>query len=105
MNEEQFRQRAQEEGYGDFQTKDYVPNKDGPLHTHDFSVMLWVVGGQFTLAFEDGTTKYSPGEVCELAANVMHTERAGPGGAKVLLAKRESGASRAAARAASPLNT
>lgn len=97
MNEEQFRHRVQEQGYGDIQTKDYPPNRDGPLHTHEFSVMLLVVGGQFALAFEDGTTNYGPGEVCELAANVMHTERAGPTGAQVLLAKRGPGVSTAAA--------
>ena len=94
MNEDQFRQRVQEQGYGEVQPKDYAPNKDGPLHTHEFSVMLLVVGGQFSLAFEDGTTNFLPGEVCELAANVMHTERTGPLGAKVLLAKREVGASK-----------
>ena len=94
MNEEQFRQRTQEQGYGEVQAKDYVPNKDGPLHTHEFSVMLLVVGGQFSLAFEDHTTNYLPGDICELAANVMHTERTGPLGAKVLLAKREAGASK-----------
>lgn len=92
MNEEAFRQRAREFGYGDFQTKDYVPNRDGPLHTHEFSVMLLVLGGQFGLAFEDRTVNYAPGEVCELPANVMHAERAGPAGAKVLLAKRQPGA-------------
>ena len=97
MNEERFRQLAQEQGYGDFQAKDYVPNNDGPLHTHEFSVMLLVVGGNFTLAFQEGTTNYRPGEVCELAANVMHTERAGPEGATVLLAKRWAGSSPAAA--------
>jgi len=88
MNEDQFRQRAHAQGYADLQLKDYVPNRDGPLHTHDFSVMLLVLGGHFSLGFEDGATSYLPGEVCELAANVMHTERAGPEGAKVLLAKR-----------------
>ena len=93
MNEEQFRQRAQEQGYGNFQIRDYVSNNDGHLHTHDFSVMLLVIQGQFALAFEDGTTDYRPGEVCELAANVIHTERTGPAGAKVLLAKRTSDAS------------
>ena len=93
MNEERFRQLAHEQGYGELQTKDYVPNQDGSFHAHEFSVMLWVVGGHFILAFEDGTTDYRPGEVCELAANVIHTERAGPAGAKVLLAKRGSGRS------------
>ena len=87
MDVEQFRQLAHERGYGEVQNKDYVPNQDGPLHSHDFSVMLLVLGGHFTLAFEDGTTDFRPGEVCELAAEVMHTERAGPAGAKVLLAK------------------
>lgn len=93
MNEEQFRQRAREQGYGDVQAKSYDPNKDGPLHTHEFSVMLLVVEGQFSLAFEDGTKSYLPGEVCELAANVMHAERAGSSGAKVLLAKRQASTS------------
>ena len=88
MNEQHFRQLALERGYGDFQAKAYVPHNDGPLHTHAFSVMLLVTEGHFALAFEEGTTNYRPGEVCELAANVMHTERAGPKGASVLLAKR-----------------
>ena len=96
MNGEQFRKRAQEQGYGDFQTKAYVPNNDGPLHAHEFSVVLLVVHGQFTLAFEDGKSDFRPGEVCELAANVIHTERVGPHGANVLLEKRASGASTAA---------
>jgi quercetin dioxygenase-like cupin family protein len=96
MNEEQFRQRAQERGYGDFQVKEYPPNADSPLHTHDFSVMLWVVSGHFMLAFEDRTDNYHPSESCELAANVMHTERAGPAGAKALVAKKWSSAPAAA---------
>lgn len=90
MNEEQFRQHARKQGYGDFQIKDYPPNNDGPLHAHGFSVMLLVIQGQFTLAFEDGKTDFLPGEVCKLAANVIHTERTGPAGANVLLAKRTS---------------
>ncbi len=90
MNEDLFRQDAQAHGYSDFHVKDFVPNRDGPLHTHEFSVMLLVLEGQFFLAFGDGKAEYLPGEVCELAANVMHVERAGPTGAKVLLAKRGS---------------
>jgi len=86
MNEERIRQVAHEQGYVDLQSKDYVPNTDGPLHRHDFSVIVLIVEGHFTLAFENGTSNYLPGDVCELAANVMHTERAGPEGAKVLLA-------------------
>ena len=88
MTEEAFRQRAHELGYRDIQFKDYAPNTDGPLHVHGFSVMLLVVSGEFSLAFEDGTTTYAPGECCELPAEVVHTERTGAMGAKVILGKR-----------------
>lgn len=88
MNEERFRQITHEQGYVDSQAKDYAPHTDGPLHAHDFSVILLVLEGHFTLAFENGTKSYRPGEVYELAANVMHAERTGPEGAKVLFAKR-----------------
>ena len=97
MDEQRFRQLALERGYGEFQIKTYVAHNDGPLHAHAFSVMLLVTEGHFALAFEDGTSNYRPGEVCELAANVMHTERAGPQGASVLLAKRMAAPSPAAA--------
>ena len=88
MDERQFRQLALEQGYGDFQFKAYPSHNDGPLHTHAFSVMLLVTEGHFSLAFEDSATDYRPGEVCELTAGTMHTERTGPEGANVLLAKR-----------------
>ncbi len=68
--------------------KHHVPGNESPLHTHEFSVMLLVVKGHFILAFEDSTSNYRVGEVGELDANVMHTERTGPTGAKVLSAKR-----------------
>lgn len=88
MNETAFRLRAQEFEYGDIDYKDYPPQGDGPLHTHDFSVMLLVVSGEFSIVGADKTTTYAPGEVCELAAQVPHAERAGARGARVLLAKR-----------------
>ena len=46
MSEEQFRQLVREKGYEEGQFKEYPPNTDGPMHTHDFSVMLIVVGGE-----------------------------------------------------------
>lgn len=95
MTEDQFRQRVQQLGFGDVQVKDYVPNRDGPLHAHEFAVMLLILEGRFALGFENGQTDYQPGELCELAANVLHTERAGPDGAKVLLAKRDASAAAA----------
>ncbi len=88
MNEEEFARQLEHNGYAAGQFKDFPPNADGPMHTHDFSVMLMVVSGKFTLAREDGETTYGPGEVCELAAGVAHTERTGPEGARVLSGKK-----------------
>lgn len=88
MNEEQFRQRLREAGYGEAQYKEYAPNTDGPLHAHDFSVMLLVLSGDFTLAREDGETTFQPGEICELAAGILHAERTRSYGARVLLGKK-----------------
>lgn len=88
MDAQQFRQLALERGYGECQTKTYAPHNDDLLHTHAFSVMLLVTEGHFTLALEDGVANYLPGDMCELAANTLHTERTGPQGASVLLARR-----------------
>lgn len=88
MNEGQFRQLLQEQGYREIQFKDYPPNNNGPMHTHDFTVMLLVISGEFILAREDGATTYRPGETCVLPADVEHVERSGDDGARILLGKR-----------------
>ncbi|MEZ5701433.1 MAG: hypothetical protein R3E42_04880 [Burkholderiaceae bacterium] len=88
MNEDEFRQLAATQDIREVEFKDYPPNLDGPLHTHDFSVMLWVERGEFSLVCEDGVKVYRPGERCELAARVRHAERTGERGARVLLGKR-----------------
>ena len=89
MTEPEFRAQAIANGFADFQIKRYAPDIDGPLHTHNFSVMLLVTEGEFALQFEDRKDVYQTGECCNLAANVMHAERAGSKGAVVFLAKKE----------------
>lgn len=84
MTEEQFAKALQKNGYGEGQFKDFPPNSDCAMHTHDASVMLMVVSGKFTLAREEGSTTYGPGEVCELAAGISHAEQTGPEGARIL---------------------
>ncbi len=88
MLEEQFRQQLREKGYDEGQFKRFAPNTDDSMHTHDFSVMLLVVSGEFTLVQNDASTTYQPGDVCELAAGVEHTERTGAEGARVLIGKK-----------------
>lgn len=88
MNEEQFRRRLRGAGYGEGRFKEFAPNSGGPMHSHDFSVMLLAVSGEFTLARENGATTTRPDGCRELPANSEHAERAGAGGARVLLGKK-----------------
>ena len=86
MNEDQFRKQLRERGYDDAKIKEFEPNLDKEMHTHDLSAMALVMSGEFTLALESEATTYGPGEWCELPAGTVHTERTGPSGATVLLA-------------------
>ena len=88
MNQIQFQQRLRDNGFGEGEIKTYPPNADGPMHTHDFNVLLLVLEGPFALASEDGVTTFQTGQVCELAAGVRHVEQTGPEGARVLLSKK-----------------
>ncbi len=85
MNEDQFRQQLQEKGYGEAKIREFEPNQDKEMHTHDLSAMALVMRGEFILALESESTSYAPGEWCELIAGTVHTERTGPDGATVLL--------------------
>lgn len=86
MTEDQFRQQLQEKGYGEAKIREFEPNQDKEMHTHDLSAMALVMRGEFILALESESTSYTPGEWCELIAGTVHTERTGPDGATVLLA-------------------
>lgn len=88
MTEAAFRAQAMANGFADFQIKHYASDIDGPLHTHDFAVTLLVTSGVFALQYEDRKDVFQAGECCNLAAHVVHAERAGPQGAVVLLAKK-----------------
>lgn len=85
MTENEFRDLLREKGYGDIRFKEYAPHANDSLHTHDVSVMLMVLSGSFTLALESESTTYGPGEICELAAGTLHTEKTGDSGARILL--------------------
>ena len=88
MKQDHFLRQTGEMGYGAPAVKDYDAAADGPLHTHPFAVMLLVLDGEFRLVFENSSMTYLPGDQCELAAGVLHAERAGPQGARVLIAKK-----------------
>lgn len=88
MTEAEFRARAEASGFADFQVKPYVADFDVELHVHEFAVTLLVLEGEFGLQYEDRKDTFRVGEVCDLAPNVLHGERAGAQGATILLAKK-----------------
>jgi quercetin dioxygenase-like cupin family protein len=86
MNEAQFRQQLQDQGYGEVRVVEFEPNRDGDMHAHDFSAMVMVTKGELTLRYEDGSMTYGPGDWCEVAAGTRHAECSGPDGATALAA-------------------
>ena len=49
MNEAQFRQQLQGQGYSEAQSLEYGPNSVSDMHTHDSSAFAFVLSGEFTL--------------------------------------------------------
>ncbi len=88
MNEAQFRQQLQEQGYGEAQALEFEPNSVKDMHTHDFSAFVLVLSGEFTLVTEDGPVTHQPGEACKLAAGTLHSEQTGANGATILIGKK-----------------
>ena len=88
MDEAQFRQQLQEQGYGEAQSLDFEPNSANDMHTHDFSAFALVLRGAFTLVTEDGSVTHQPGEACKLAAGTLHCEKTGASGATILIGKK-----------------
>ncbi len=88
MNEAQFRQQLQEQGYGEAQSLEFAPISVNDMHSHDFSAFAFGLCGEFTLAIEDGSVTHQPGEACTLAAATLHSEQAGASGATILIGKK-----------------
>ena len=84
----EFEMLAAERGHGDLTLKEFGPDQDPPLHTHDWSTLLLVTAGEMSLAFEDRVEHLQPGYWCEVGAGVLHSERTGPEGAIAVLVTR-----------------
>jgi quercetin dioxygenase-like cupin family protein len=88
MNEAQFRQQLQEQGYSEAQSLEFEPNSVKDMHTHDFSAFALVLSGEFTLVTEDGSVTHQPGETCKLAVGTLHREQTSESGATILIGKK-----------------
>ena len=86
MTEEEFHKILDEKGYGQAQIREWEPNLNKEMHTHDKSAMALVTQGELTLVFENSSETFCVGQCCELLAGTVHTETTGDGGAITLLA-------------------
>lgn len=89
MDTKAFEKALTDEGYGQIMTRDLEPSKMVPEHTHPFDVHAMIVGGEYTLGTAEGEKTYRPGDTFKLSANIPHTEKHGPQGARLLVGRRE----------------
>lgn len=88
MDEEQFRQKLRHEGYGEPVVYDLEPQPEKEMYDHDHTVAVFVVSGEFSMIFENGTKVYRSGDWFENEAGILHTERIGPKGAVLIMARK-----------------
>ena len=88
MDEAQFKQLLQDEGYGEASTVEFEPNLAGEMHTHEFSAYVMVVRGELTLGTESGSVTHRPGEACKVPVGTVHSEAAGADGATILVGRK-----------------
>ena len=88
MDEEEFRIKAQADGYSEpeIHEVEHAPKKE--MHTHEQSILSLVLSGEFTMYYEQESKTYGPGEWCENPAGTLHTEQIGPNGVTALVAKK-----------------
>lgn len=86
--QEAFEARLRREGYLEILTKTIEPELFIDSHTHPYDVLALVLDGEATIDCGAGPRVYRPGDVLEVAAGVVHTERYGPAGYTFLLGRR-----------------
>jgi quercetin dioxygenase-like cupin family protein len=84
----EFSQRLVREGFLDTEVKTIEAGKVVGEHSHPFDVRALVLSGQATIDCGAGPRTYRPGDIVDVAANVVHTERYGPDGYSILVGRR-----------------
>jgi quercetin dioxygenase-like cupin family protein len=93
MEEATFRETLQAQGYDAPSVVDLEADKFVADHTHEFSAYALIVEGQFTVTTPKGPTTCNTGDTFSLASGIMHSEQAGPQGAKALVGRKFASAS------------
>ena len=80
MNEIQFIEMLQQEGFPDPVEVKQVPNGSLAEHAHPFAVKALVINGSIDISIQGNRKTYSVGDVFQLGFEELHSETYGPTG-------------------------
>lgn len=78
---EQFAAAANADGYDEALVREWAPSLSTGTHTHPFDARLLVARGSLILTMDGRAIDLKPGDGCEIARNLPHSEDYGPAGA------------------------
>jgi len=88
MNEPEFRVYAEAEGFREPETRIHPPHKFFDTHAHKDDLIVLVREGSLAVDYGDRLDVFGPGDMCQVAPGIDHTDKAGPEGASFILAWR-----------------
>jgi quercetin dioxygenase-like cupin family protein len=83
-----FEADARTAGFDQVMERPWAADTALDTHTHPFDVEAYVAEGELWLTHDGGTRHLRAGDTFSLAREVPHSERYGPRGAKVWVARR-----------------
>ena len=87
MDRTAFEANATNAGYR-IETATGTPNKVTEPHAHDVDVRGLIVAGELTITIRGVSATYRAGDSFDVPAGCMHSERHGPNGSDVVVARR-----------------
>ena len=94
MDRTAFETQAKDAGY-EIATSTATPNKVTQPHAHDVDVRALVIAGELTITVDGASRTYRAGDVFEMPAGCVHSERHGAQGSEAVVARRRSRADQA----------
>jgi len=88
MTEQEFRDKAHQDGYAEPNLVDWEANLVNEEHTHDFSARIFVLSGELKVVCADRTSVCHAGDNDALEAGTLHTEYVGPEGVNFLATRK-----------------
>ena len=88
MNEAEFRAHAEAEGFREPESRIQPANRFFDTHAHEDDLMVLVTEGTVTVDYGDRQETFGPGDMCQVAPGIEHTDAVGAEGASFILAWR-----------------